>query len=66
MTVYLSDRKSNDALQCIKIIAGSVVNSLIVARFNLLVTWQESATQSATILVCAEKQWIGNRTHCML
>lgn len=38
MTVYLSDRKSNDALQCIKIIAGSVVNSLIVARFNLLVT----------------------------
>ena len=26
--------------QCIKIIAGSVVNSRAVTRFNLLLTWQ--------------------------
>jgi hypothetical protein len=42
--------------QCIKIIAGSVVKSRVVARSNSLVTWQESATQSATILILTVTQ----------
>ena len=37
--------------QCIKIIAEIAVNSRVVARFNFLVTCQESATQPATILI---------------
>jgi hypothetical protein len=54
-TIILNKKSFNLTIaqqtQCIKIIAEMVVNSGAITRFNLLVTCQESAPQSATILI---------------